>query len=167
MQSVTHPVYKHYNQTAKRTNRIPSAWSVEPKRSIQTPKKNKKNKHKKREEMEEYSSSEEESKEIEKRQMGTYDTEDRKEDGESEPDMTSFSTHKVQKIDISALVQTIEEIENRLRMATILKSSRFLEENNHKELDDYYEDFLTSQFSILNFKRNFESIRAQQNDETL
>ncbi|CAI2385480.1 unnamed protein product [Moneuplotes crassus] len=164
MQDPDHPVYKFYNASVKRVDRIKSAWSVnfvpQKKMDKDSPQTQSQRWMKKNGE----SYSEESSGENE----GTYSSEEVEEikSNNSPPDVKKdYSYRKIKKIDISALIQTIEEIENRLKMSSILRNNSFMRGISQQEIDGIYEGFLIRQFSVLNFTRNYQSIKAQQNDE--
>ena len=78
------------------------------------------------------------------------------------------SANIVKKCDISALVQTIEEIENKLKMQSILINKEISDDVNvlgESFMDDLYEDFLINQFSVLNFERNYSALKAHKNND--
>ena len=168
MNDPDHPIYKFYNATVKRTKRINSAWSLpSTNKGLRSILKNKKNLSKSsiNEEDSIRSSEEDEMDEI-AREAEIKDQE--KEEFEIPPSRKYFKRERIRKCDLSALVQTIEEIENKLKMVSILRDNEEISniyDDNDDDYADFYDDFLSRQFAILSFERNYHALKAHQNDE--
>mmetsp|Transcript_22775 Transcript_22775/g.20248 ORF Transcript_22775/g.20248 Transcript_22775/m.20248 type:complete len:465 (+) Transcript_22775:13-1407(+) len=87
------------------------------------------------------------------------------------PNKSSFqinlSDEKIMKCDIAALLKAIQEIEKRLKMEKILNKSEKEGDKNLNEMDEMTTKALRNQFSMLNFNRNYKSVKDALENPTV
>jgi hypothetical protein len=85
-----------------------------------------------------------------------------------EPEKISMKSSK--KLDVSALLQTIEEIENKMKMIYILKNEELVGETEGETSEDnheIYEGFMMQQLAIMNFGRNYQALKKHQEGQVI